>query len=95
MYWWKWDEQNVRAQFTNGSRGDKGFAIDRTPAADVMKRWHGRTDRPDTQHSSSAIHSHASAPDQLTRRWISTTLLPEGRGAGCDTPGKCRAAQTT
>ncbi|MEX0774435.1 MAG: hypothetical protein WD042_01850 [Phycisphaeraceae bacterium] len=45
LYWWKWDEQNDRPQFKDDPRGDKGFTIVGKPAAEVMKRWSGRTDR--------------------------------------------------
>lgn len=45
MYWWKWDEQNDRPQFRDDPRGDKGFILDGKPAAQVLKRWYGRTDR--------------------------------------------------
>ena len=46
LFWWKWDEQNDRPQFKNDPAGDKGFTIDGKPAADIMKKWYGRTDRP-------------------------------------------------
>lgn len=45
MYWWKWDEQNDRPWFRDDPRGDKGFTLDGKPAAEVMKKWYGRTDR--------------------------------------------------
>ena len=46
MYWWKWDEQNDRPQFRDDPRGDKGFTLWGKPAAEVMKKWYARTDRP-------------------------------------------------
>ena len=46
MYWWKWDEQNKREQFLNDPAGDKGFVVDGKPAAQIMKQWFARTDRP-------------------------------------------------
>lgn len=46
MYWWKWDEQNIREQFTNDLAGDKGFTVDGKPAAQIIKQWFSRTDRP-------------------------------------------------
>ncbi len=46
MYWWKWDEQNKREQFLNDPAGDKGFIVDGKPAAQIMKQWFARTDRP-------------------------------------------------
>jgi len=46
LYWWKWDEQNNRPQFTDDPAGDKGFTVWGKPAAEVMKRWYDRTDRP-------------------------------------------------
>lgn len=46
MYWWKWDEQNHRPQFLDDPAGNKGFIIDGKPAAEVMRRWYTRTDRP-------------------------------------------------
>lgn len=46
MYWWKWDEQNDRPQFRDDPRGDKGFTIWGKPAAEVMKQWYARKDRP-------------------------------------------------
>lgn len=39
MFWWKWDENNFRAEFVEDPAGDKGFTIDGKPAADVMKKW--------------------------------------------------------
>jgi hypothetical protein len=45
MYWWKWDEQNRRPQFTDDPRGNKGFTIDEKPAACVMKKWYAQRDR--------------------------------------------------
>lgn len=39
MFWWKWDENNFRAEFVEDPAGDKGFTIDGKPAAAVMKRW--------------------------------------------------------
>jgi hypothetical protein len=45
LYWWKWDEQLERPQFRDDLRGDKGFTIHGKPAAAVMQRWFGRTDR--------------------------------------------------
>lgn len=45
MYWWKWDEQNDRPWLRDDPRGDKGFPIWGKPAAEVMKKWYGRTDR--------------------------------------------------
>jgi hypothetical protein len=46
LYWWKWDEQNDRANFKGESGRDKGFTIEGKPAAGVMQRWYARTDRP-------------------------------------------------
>lgn len=45
MYWWKWDEQNHRPQFTDDPAGDKGFTLDGKPAAQILKQWFARTDR--------------------------------------------------
>jgi len=45
LYWWKWDEQNDRPNFRDDPRGNKGFTLDGKPAAEVMKRWYGKTDR--------------------------------------------------
>ncbi len=45
LYWWKWDEQNVRPQFSDDPRGDKGFVIYGKPAAGVMRKWFARSDR--------------------------------------------------
>lgn len=45
LYWWKWDEQNVRPQFHNDPAGDKGFTVWGKPAAEIMKKWFARTDR--------------------------------------------------
>lgn len=44
LYWWKWDEQNDRPWFRDDPQGDKGFTIDGKPAAQVMKKWYGRSD---------------------------------------------------
>lgn len=45
LYWWKWDENNVRPQFINDPAGDKGFTIYGKTAGDVMKQWCARGDR--------------------------------------------------
>jgi hypothetical protein len=42
IYWWKWDEQNIRPQFSDDPRGDKGFTLDGKPASQVMKRWYAK-----------------------------------------------------
>lgn len=39
MFWWKWDEQNVREEFRDDPAGDKGFTIDGKPAAQTFRRW--------------------------------------------------------
>ncbi len=44
MFWWKWDEQNVRKEFLSDHAGDKGFTIWGKPAAEVMRRWYSRPD---------------------------------------------------
>ncbi len=46
MYWWKWDEQNHRPQFHDDPAGDKGFTIWGKPAADAMREWYGREEKP-------------------------------------------------
>lgn len=46
MYIWKWDEQQHRPQYHTDPAGDTGFTIAGKPAADIVKRWYGRTDRP-------------------------------------------------
>jgi len=45
LYWWKWEEQNNRPWLKDDPRGDKGFPVWEKPAAKVMQRWYGRTDR--------------------------------------------------
>ncbi|MBT64816.1 MAG: hypothetical protein CML13_16585 [Puniceicoccaceae bacterium] len=45
LYWWKWDEQNMRPAFCSDPAGDKGFTVHGKPAADVMQRFFGREDR--------------------------------------------------
>lgn len=45
IYWWKWDEQNHRPAFSSDPAGDKGFTVYGKPAAEVMKKWFGRSDR--------------------------------------------------
>jgi hypothetical protein len=44
MFWWKWDEQNVRPAFLDDPAGDKGFTLYGKPAADVMREWFARPD---------------------------------------------------
>ncbi len=39
MFWWKWDEQNFRAEFVEDPAGDKGFTIDGKPAVEIMRKW--------------------------------------------------------
>ncbi len=41
LYWWKWDEENPRRQFSDDPAGDKGFILDGKPAADTLKHWYG------------------------------------------------------
>ncbi len=48
LFWWKWDEQNVRPAFINDPAGDKGFTVWGKPAAAVMKRWFDRPERAGT-----------------------------------------------
>ncbi|MDQ8209257.1 hypothetical protein QEH52_17150 [Coraliomargarita sp. SDUM461003] len=45
IYWWKWDEQNMRAAFNSDPAGDKGFTVYDKPAGNVMKKWFAREDR--------------------------------------------------
>jgi hypothetical protein len=40
--WWKWDEQNNRAEFHDDPAGDKGFTIRGKPAQEVMRRLYTR-----------------------------------------------------
>lgn len=42
LYWWKWDEQNARPNFSNDPRGDKGFTVYGKPAAQIMQDWYSR-----------------------------------------------------
>jgi len=39
MFWWKWDENNFRAEFVEDPAGDKGFTIWSKPAVEVMRKW--------------------------------------------------------
>ena len=39
LYWWKWDEQQTRPQYTLDPAGDTGFTLQGKPAAEVMKKW--------------------------------------------------------
>jgi hypothetical protein len=39
LFWWKWDEQNVRAAFKDDPAGDKGFTVYGKPAADIMTKY--------------------------------------------------------
>lgn len=45
FYWWKWDEQNIRPQFRDDPKGDKGFTVWGKPAAATMKAWFERKER--------------------------------------------------
>jgi len=42
LYWWKWDEKNVRQGFLGDPNGDKGFIIKGKPAQEVMRKWCGK-----------------------------------------------------
>ncbi len=42
MYWWKWDETQIRPQYHTDPAGDKGFTIQGKPAEKVMQRWFSR-----------------------------------------------------
>lgn len=46
FYWWKWDEQQNRPQYKTDPAGDQGFTIKGKPAAQTLKKWYARTDRP-------------------------------------------------
>ena len=39
LYWWKWDEHNVREAFLGDPAGDKGFIIKGKPALKVFEAW--------------------------------------------------------
>ncbi len=41
LYWWKWDEQNDRAQFKSDPAGDKGFTVRGKPAEERMRQLYG------------------------------------------------------
>ena len=44
LFWWKWDENNYRAEFKSDPAGDRGFTIYGKPAADVMRKWCSQAD---------------------------------------------------
>ncbi len=46
LYWWKWDENINRPQWSTDPAGNKGFTLLDKPAAEVMRRWFARKDRP-------------------------------------------------
>lgn len=39
LYWWKWDETQIRPQYHDDPNGDKGFTIQGKPAEQVLKKW--------------------------------------------------------
>lgn len=39
MYWWKWDETQIRPQYHGDPKGDKGFTIQGKPAENVLRNW--------------------------------------------------------
>ena len=39
LYWWKWDETQIRPQYHTDPRGDKGFTIHGKPAEKVLQKW--------------------------------------------------------
>ena len=39
MYWWKWDETQIRPQYHSDPKGDLGFTIEGKPAEDVLRKW--------------------------------------------------------
>lgn len=45
LYWWKWEERQVRPQYLDDPAGDKGFTLEGKPGKDTMTEWYGRTDR--------------------------------------------------
>jgi len=40
MFWWKWDETQLRPHYHNDPAGEKGFTIQGKPAEDVLKKWY-------------------------------------------------------
>ena len=39
FFWWKWDETQIRPQYHNDPRGNKGFTVQGKPAEEVMRKW--------------------------------------------------------
>lgn len=38
LYWWKWDERQVRPQYAQDPAGDMGFTVQGKPAEDTLRR---------------------------------------------------------
>ena len=39
LFWWKWDETQIRPHYHNEPGVNKGFTIQGKPAEQVFKRW--------------------------------------------------------
>ena len=39
LFWWKWDETQIRPQYHGDPGGDRGFTIQGKPAEEVMRKW--------------------------------------------------------
>ena len=42
LYWWKWDETQIRPHYHLDPRGNCGFTIQGKPAEAVLRKWYGR-----------------------------------------------------
>lgn len=43
MYWWKWDETQIRPHYHTDPKGNKGFTIQGKPAEGVLKKWFAKS----------------------------------------------------
>ena len=41
LYWWKWDERQVRPQYAQDPAGDMGFTVQGKPAEETLRRLRG------------------------------------------------------
>ena len=45
LFWWKWDETQIRPQYHGDPKGDRGFTIQGKPAEKVMKEWFAKINK--------------------------------------------------
>lgn len=44
LFWWKWNETQIRPHYNGDPAGERGFTVQGKPAEEVMKRWYAKKD---------------------------------------------------